>query len=81
MILEYPVVALGAARIRLQVMATHSAEDAKSVARTIAEVVAEVAQIQAKRASFPFFQTGLDGMIITHLVFRVSSAIVEWPRL
>jgi len=41
MILEYPVVALGATRFRLQVMATHTPEDAIEASKAISEIIKE----------------------------------------
>ena len=48
MILEYPVVAVGAARFRLQVMASHTEEEARIAARNIAEVIAEARETVAR---------------------------------
>jgi len=41
MILEYPVVPIGSARFRLQVMASHTIEQANTVVNTIVEAIAE----------------------------------------
>ncbi len=41
MILEYPVVPIGSARFRLQVMASHTIEQAKTVVETIASAIEE----------------------------------------
>jgi glycine C-acetyltransferase len=41
MILEYPVVALGATRFRLQVMASHTREDAVTAASIISKIIQE----------------------------------------
>lgn len=45
MILEYPVVAIGASRFRLQVMSTHTADEAIEASRVISEVIAEAKKI------------------------------------
>jgi glycine C-acetyltransferase len=42
MIIEYPLVAIGAARFRLQAMATHSIEEAVLAAKVIGQTVKEV---------------------------------------
>jgi|GEM_PF-16354 len=47
MIIEYPVVPLGASRFRLQVMATHTDEQAVETAKVIGRVVGEVKDMRS----------------------------------
>ena len=44
MIIEYPVVPLGASRFRLQVMASHTAEQAIEAASVMSRVLSEVSR-------------------------------------
>ena len=57
MILEYPVVALGATRFRLQVMASHTPADAIEAARGISEIILEARGLATKQ------QRGLVGVL------------------
>lgn len=55
MIIEYPVVPLGATRFRLQVMASHSEEQATHAARVISRVVHEVQKRDVGSTGLPSF--------------------------
>ena len=50
MILEYPVVATGQSRFRLQVMATHEKRDANIAARAIHDSMIEVRELLRRRS-------------------------------
>ncbi|AUP79297.1 aminotransferase class I/II-fold pyridoxal phosphate-dependent enzyme [Flavivirga eckloniae] len=56
MILEYPVVPIGSARFRLQVMASHTIEQANAVVSNIAEAIDE-AREYVKEYESPLLQT------------------------
>ena len=53
MIIEYPLVSVGAARFRLQIMASHSVEDAVTAARAIAQAVSEAREYVGEKNPNP----------------------------